>query len=68
MANRRAIIGAYFSGIASVSLHGWCWLVAAFLGSIIGTGLRPLFGLTVEYETSQPGLAIGRYWSASRDG
>lgn len=41
-------IGAYFSGIASGSLHGWCWLVAAFLGNIIGTRLRPLFGLSVE--------------------
>jgi uncharacterized protein len=41
-------IGAYFSGIASGSLHGWCWLIAAFIGSIIGTRLRPLFGLSVE--------------------
>jgi uncharacterized membrane protein YedE/YeeE len=41
-------IGAYFSGIASGSLHGWFWLVAAFLGNILGTRLRPLFGLSVE--------------------
>ncbi|WP_257169077.1 YeeE/YedE family protein [Bradyrhizobium sp. SRS-191] len=41
-------IGAYFSGIASGSLHGWCWFVAAFIGNMIGTQLRPLFGLTVE--------------------
>lgn len=41
-------IGAYFSGIASGSLHGWLWLVAAFIGSVVGTRLRPLFGLTVE--------------------
>jgi uncharacterized membrane protein YedE/YeeE len=41
-------IGAYFSGIASGSLHGWCWLVAAFVGNILGTQLRPLFGLAVE--------------------
>ncbi|SFI38671.1 YeeE/YedE family protein [Bradyrhizobium sp. Gha] len=41
-------IGAYFSGIASGSLHGWCWLVAAFIGNILGTYLRPLFGLAVE--------------------
>jgi uncharacterized membrane protein YedE/YeeE len=41
-------IGAYFSGIASSSLHGWLWLVAAFLGSILGTRLRPWFGLSVE--------------------
>jgi uncharacterized membrane protein YedE/YeeE len=41
-------IGSYFSGIVSGSLHGWLWLVCAFIGSIIGTRLRPLFGLTVE--------------------
>ncbi len=41
-------IGAYFSGIASSSLHGWVWLAAAFAGSILGTRLRPLFGLSVE--------------------
>ena len=41
-------IGAYFSGIASSSLHGWLWLVAAFLGSVLGTYLRPWFGLSVE--------------------
>jgi uncharacterized membrane protein YedE/YeeE len=42
-------IGAYFSGIASGSLHGWLWLVAAFGGRAIGTRLRPfLFGLRVE--------------------
>jgi uncharacterized protein len=41
-------IGAYFSGIASASLHGWLWLAAAFVGSILGTQLRPLFGLSVE--------------------
>lgn len=42
-------IGAYFSGIASGSLHGWFWVIAAFAGSVIGTRLRPLFGLSVEY-------------------
>ena len=41
-------IGAYFSGIASGSLHGWLWLVAAFIGNIAGTHLRPFFALTVE--------------------
>ena len=39
-------IGAYFSGIASGSLHGWMWLPAAFVGSMWGTKLRPLFGLS----------------------
>jgi hypothetical protein len=41
-------IGAYFSGIASSSLHGWLWFAAALVGSVLGTRLRPLFGLTVE--------------------
>jgi hypothetical protein len=41
-------IGAYFSGISSSSLHGWVWLAAAFVGSVLGTYLRPLFGLSVE--------------------
>lgn len=41
-------IGAYFSGIASGSLHGWVWMVAAFAGNVIGTRLRPLFDLEVE--------------------
>lgn len=41
-------IGAYFSGIASGSLHGWLWLPSAFAGNVIGTYLRPTFGLSVE--------------------
>jgi len=41
-------IGAYFSGIVSGSLHGWLWLVFAFIGNVLGTRLRPLFGLEVE--------------------
>ncbi|NAW33005.1 YeeE/YedE family protein [Halomonas alimentaria] len=36
-------IGAYFGGIASGSLHGWVWLVAAFAGNMLGVKLRPLF-------------------------
>lgn len=36
-------IGAYFSGIASGSLHGWVWLVAAFFGNAFGVRLRPFF-------------------------
>nr|WP_329603634.1 YeeE/YedE thiosulfate transporter family protein [Pseudomonas putida] len=36
-------IGAYFSGIASGSVHGWLWLVAAYGGNLIGVRLRPLF-------------------------
>jgi len=35
-------IGAYFSGIASTSLHGWLWLAGALLGTPIGVALRRL--------------------------
>ena len=38
-------IGAYFSGIASGSLHGWLWLVAAFAGNAFGIRFRRGFGL-----------------------
>ncbi len=38
-------IGAFFSGIASGSLHGWLWMLAAFFGGLVGTRLRPLFSL-----------------------
>jgi uncharacterized membrane protein YedE/YeeE len=41
-------IGAYFSGIASGSLHGWLWFPAAFAGNVLGTYLRPWFGLAIE--------------------
>jgi uncharacterized membrane protein YedE/YeeE len=40
-------IAAYFSGIVSGSLHAWLWLVGAFVGNVLGTRLRPLFGLEV---------------------
>jgi uncharacterized membrane protein YedE/YeeE len=40
-------IGAYFSGVASSSVHGWVWFVAAFAGNAVGTRLRPWFGLRV---------------------
>ena len=39
-------IGAYFGGIGSTSMHGWLWFVAAFLGSTLGTKIRPYFGLS----------------------
>ncbi len=38
-------IGAYFSGIASFSLHGWVWAVMAFFGTYVALFIRPLFGL-----------------------
>lgn len=39
-------VGAYFSGIASTSLHGWLWIIFALLGTAIGVKLRPLFRLS----------------------
>lgn len=38
-------IGALLGGIASGSLHGWVWFALAFLGSLAGIRLRPLFRL-----------------------
>ncbi|MBL8691398.1 MAG: YeeE/YedE family protein [Rhodospirillaceae bacterium] len=38
-------IGAFFSGAASTSLHGWIWLAAALAGNWAGVRLRPRFGL-----------------------
>jgi uncharacterized protein len=38
-------VGAYFSGIASTSLHGWLWIACALLGTAVGVKLRPWFGL-----------------------
>jgi hypothetical protein len=32
-----------FGGIASASVHGWVWLVAA-LGNVVGTRVRPCSG------------------------
>lgn len=41
-------IGAYFSGVASFSLHGWEWFIGAMIGSIIGVGLRPVCKLKID--------------------
>jgi uncharacterized protein len=38
-------IGAFFSGAASTSLHGWVWIVFALAGTWLGVRLRPRFGL-----------------------
>ena len=38
-------IGAFVGGIASGSLHGWIWFLAALPGCMIGIKLRPMFGL-----------------------
>lgn len=40
-------IGAFFSGIASGSVHGWLWLLAALPGNWLGVKLRPLFDMAV---------------------
>ncbi|XVQ13852.1 YeeE/YedE family protein [Spirillospora sp. CA-255316] len=38
-------IGAYLAGIASGSLHGWLWGLAAIGGTYVGLRARTLFGL-----------------------
>ncbi len=38
-------IGAFFSGVASTSPHGWLWIAAALPGTWLGLKLRPRFGL-----------------------
>lgn len=38
-------VGAYFSGIASTSWHGWLWIGFALLGTLLGIRLRPWFRL-----------------------
>jgi uncharacterized membrane protein YedE/YeeE len=39
-------IGAFVGGVASGSLHGWIWFLAALPGCMIGIKLRPWFGLS----------------------
>ena len=46
-------IGAYFSGVASTSLHGWLWGAAALLGTPIGVRLRNVLGVD-QRQTSAP--------------
>lgn len=46
-------IGAFFSGVASGSLHGWLWIVCALAGNWIGVHLRPGFGMAVEWPASK---------------
>jgi hypothetical protein len=38
-------IGAFFSGVASSSLHGWLWILFALPGNWLGVQMRPWFGL-----------------------
>ncbi len=37
-------IGAYVSGIASTSLHGWLWAVGGLIGTPVGVSLRGRLG------------------------
>ncbi|HWM45401.1 MAG TPA: YeeE/YedE family protein [Xanthobacteraceae bacterium] len=39
-------IGAFVGGVASGSLHGWIWFLAALGGCTIGIKCRPWFGLS----------------------
>jgi hypothetical protein len=39
-------IGAFVGGVASGSVHGWIWFIAALGGCAVGIRLRPLFGLS----------------------
>jgi uncharacterized protein len=39
-------VGAYFSGIASTSLHGWLWIACALAGTGLGIKMRSLFKLS----------------------
>jgi hypothetical protein len=47
-------IGAYFSGIASSSVHGWLWFAAALAGNAVGTRMRPWFGLRTSHAERRP--------------
>ncbi|MGM0632196.1 MAG: YeeE/YedE family protein [Pseudomonadota bacterium] len=49
-------VGAYFSGIATGSLHGWAWFAAAFAGSAAALHVRPrlLHWLSLQ-STATPG-------------
>jgi uncharacterized protein len=38
-------IGAFFSGVASSSLHGWVWILCALPGNALGIRLRRSFGI-----------------------
>ncbi|CQR37492.1 putative Permease of the major facilitator superfamily [Thiomonas arsenitoxydans] len=38
-------VGAYFSGIATGSLHGWVWFACAFAGSLVGVRVRHRLGM-----------------------
>lgn len=37
-------VGAMVSGISTGSIHGWIWVVMAFLGSLVGVRIRRFYG------------------------
>ncbi|NDG34969.1 MAG: YeeE/YedE family protein, partial [Betaproteobacteria bacterium] len=37
-------VGAMLSGITTGSLHGWIWLLTAFVGTMPGIRLRDRYG------------------------
>lgn len=37
-------VGAMVSGISTGSVHGWIWVVMAFMGSLIGVRIRRYYG------------------------
>jgi uncharacterized membrane protein YedE/YeeE len=45
-------IGAFFSGIASGSVHGWVWIVFALIGNWAALYVRPVFDLPVPHHTA----------------
>jgi hypothetical protein len=47
-------IGAFVSGVASTSVHGWLWIACAIPGTVLGIWLRPMFGLA-----NEPPVATG---------
>lgn len=61
-------VGAFFSGVASTSIHGWLWIAAALAGSAIGVGLRPWFALSDGAASAPhpPGRGAWRAYRAPR--
>ncbi len=47
-------IGAFFSGVASTSLHGWLWILCAVPGNYVGIGLRGLLRLDQGQQAASP--------------
>ena len=52
-------VGAYFSGIATGSLHGWVWFLAAFVGAAAGIRLRNrLFAVSARPVADNTGASV----------